>query len=127
MASSFDFFLSGDHEAARAQVVGSLQAQGFAVEATPAGGYIAQRGSAAKSLWLGAFAGKSFHVSFILEFFVDSQGVLVARLNRGSALGALKGGAIGVNLTKNAFIDTANALVVALKQAGTLVKSLENE
>jgi len=124
MASAHDFFLLGDHDAARHLVASALQGQGFTVTATPTGGLLAKRGSTAATVWLGALAGKNFHVSFVVDFMVDQQGRLVARLNRNMTGGALKGGAIGAAKTNTAFEETANALGGALHQAGVLAESI---
>lgn len=125
VASSFDYFISGDHAAARAIVANTLTAQGFALEPSETGDLAAKRGSLGATVWLGALAGKNFHVSFTVEFFVDQQGQLIARLNRNLGAGVLKGGAIGASKTDGAFVDTANALAEALSGAGVLTGTLQ--
>ena len=127
MASAHDFFLIGDHESAKQLVVSALQGDGFTVTATPAGGLLAKRGSAAATVWLGAMAGKNFHVSFLVDFMVDQQGRLVARLNRNMAGGALKGGVIGAAKTDTAFQETANSIAAALHRAGILAESISQQ
>lgn len=126
MASSYDFFITGDQNAARNQFAHALTEQGFSVEPTPAGGLVAKRGSMKKTMWLGAFAGKDFHVAFIVEYFTDAQGRLVARLNRNMAGGALKGGAIGTNKVENAFVETVDAVSATLSSAGVLADRVTN-
>ena len=126
MASSYDFFILGDHEAGKAAVGTTLEGQGFAVTSTPSGGLLAKRGSTAATIWLGGLAGKNFQVTFIVEFFVDAQGQLVARLNRNMSSGALKGGAIGAAKTDTAFVQTADALGAALSNSGVLTNSIAN-
>jgi len=126
MASVHDFFLTGDHEAAKAQVASALQAEGFAITPTPKGGLLAKRGSMPITLLLGAMAGKNFQVTFTVEYLVDDSGQLVARLSRDIAAGALKGGAIGANMTNNKFVDTAAALSTALGGTGILASSKSN-
>jgi hypothetical protein len=123
VAGTYDLFLSGEQQKAKDVIVQSLASQGFALEQTPNGGYLAKRGSAGATLWLGAMAGKNFQVTFIVEFFTGEDGGLVARLSRNMAAGALKGGAIGASKTNNAFIDTANALVSATQTAGVFTRS----
>jgi hypothetical protein len=123
MAGTYDIVLSGDQQKAKDLIAQSLTSQGFTVESTPKGGYLAKRGSRAATFWLGAMAGKNFQVTFIVEFFTGDGGSLVARLSRNLAAGALKGGAIGANKTNNAFIDTANALVAATQAAGVFTSS----
>ncbi|MFF2052832.1 hypothetical protein ACFVU2_14615 [Leifsonia sp. NPDC058194] len=127
MASAHDFFLLGDHEAAKQLVVSALQSEGFTVTSTPTGGLLAKRGSAASTFWLGAFAGKNFQMSFLVDFMVDQQGRLVARLNRNMAGGALKGGAIGAAKTDTAFQETANAIAAILHPAGILADSVSQK
>lgn len=126
MASSYDFFITGDHEAARAAVGNKLIELGFELEATATGGLIARRGSLKKTLWLGALAGKDFHVSFIVEYFTDDAGRFVARLNRNMGTGALKGGALGANKVENVFVETVDALSAALSSAGILQDRVTN-
>jgi len=118
MASIHDFFISGEHEQGKHRVAEALQSQGFTIESTPNGGFLAKRGSLAKTLWLGAFAGKDFQVTFIVEFFVDAAGQLVARLNRDIGAGLLKGGAIGASKTSTAFDETVNGIGTSLTAAG---------
>jgi hypothetical protein len=126
VASSYDFFISGDHTAGRELVATTLTSQGFSLEASQTGGLIARRGNQTATIWLGGLAGKNFHVSFGVDFFVDQYGQLVARLNRNMGLGALKGGAIGASKTDSAFVETANAIGGALSTAGVLTGSLSN-
>lgn len=125
--ASHDFFISGDHTAARAAVSAALQAQGFSVTALPNGTtLVAARGSKAATFWLGALAGKNFHVSLAVDYAQDAEGRLVARLNRDMTAGALKGGAIGAAKTKTVFEETANALQAALASHGILAASVAN-
>jgi len=126
MAASYDYFITGDHTAARDLIADSLTEQGFTVEAAETGNFVIKRGSMGATVWLGAMAGKNFHVSFTVEFFVDPEGRLVARLNRNMANGVLKGGALGASKTDTAFVDTANTLAAALSDAGVLASTLEN-
>lgn len=123
MASVYDIFISGDHDEAKGFVAGSLEDQGFTLTRTPAGGLIAKRGSMGMTIAFGAMAGKKFQITFTLDFFVDAAGNLVARLTRDITTGALKGGALGANMTNNRFIDTANALVTDLTARGVFVSS----
>jgi len=102
----------------------ALESQGFTITVNPNGTYQATRGSLSKTLLLGAMAGKKFHVTFTVEFFSDPEGNLIARLNRNVSGGALKGGAIGANMTNNAFLETANALFTSFTSAGILLTSV---
>jgi hypothetical protein len=123
MASSYDFFITDGIDQAREQVAAAIAAQGFLLEATPSGGLIATRGSMARSLLLGAFAGKNMHLRFDVQFFADDQGRIVARLSRDLASGALKGGVIGAARTADAFADFANQTGAALHAAGVLAET----
>ncbi|AAT88441.1 hypothetical protein Lxx04500 [Leifsonia xyli subsp. xyli str. CTCB07] len=87
---------------------------------TPSGGLLAKRGSDAATIWLGGLAGKNFQVTLTVDFMVDAEGRLVARLNRNMAGGVLKGGAIGAAKTDAAFQETANAIAAALHTSGVL-------
>ena len=124
MASSYDYFVSDSVEDARNRVAASIAAQGFAAQATPAGGIVASRGSRAKTIWLGAFAGKDMHVRFDVQFFQDGDRIVV-RLSRGLGGAALKGGAIGASRTADQFQDFANRVGTDLQQAGVLVETRE--
>lgn len=126
MASSHDFFIAGDHDAARALVTAALQGQGFTVTTTPQGGLLAKRGSTAATVWLGGLAGKNFQVTFTVDIMADTQGRLVARLNRNMTGGTLKGGALGAAKTDSAFQETANAIAQQLHAAGVLADSVSN-
>lgn len=101
----------------------ALERAGFTVTLNPNGTFQATRGSLSRTLLLGAMAGKKFHVTFTVEFFSDPNGNLIARLNRNVSGGALKGGALGANMTNNAFLDTANALIASLTASGLLLTS----
>lgn len=121
MASNHDYFLAGDHESGKALVADALTQLGFEVATTPNGGFTAKRGSFAKTMWLGAMAGKNFHVTFIVEFFTDAQGALVARLSRSLGSSMVKGGAIGVAKTETMFGEIASSLLQALSTSGRLL------
>lgn len=123
MASSFDYFIAGDHNSGKIRVGDHLTALGYEVATDEQGRYVASRGSLQKTVWLGAMAGKNFHVSFTVEFMVDQQGQLVARLNRNMGGGALKGGALGAAKVDSAFVEAANALSNGLATDGILVGS----
>jgi len=125
MAASYDYFITGDHASARGLIERSLEQHGFTVGATETGDFAVTRGSMGATVWLGGLAGKKFHLSFSVEFFVDQEGRLVARLNRNMTGGVLKGGAIGASKTDSAFVETANMLADALSGAGVLASTLE--
>jgi hypothetical protein len=127
VAKASDFFISGDHEAGKGVVASALQSQGFTLTTTPSGGLLAKRGSAKATVWLGAMAGKNFQYSFVVDFFVDAQGQLVARLNRDLTSGALKGGVIGASKTNNTFVEVATAIGSSLTSAGVYAGSVNHE
>jgi hypothetical protein len=108
--SSYDYFFSGPHDAARHLIDSTVQAQGFALEAMPNGTTKAVRGNLATTLLFGGLAGKGFHVTLWLAYFVDDQGRLVARISRDLGTAAVKGGAIGASRAHSAFVDVATAL-----------------
>jgi hypothetical protein len=126
MASSYDFFISGDHDAAKTLIGDALTAEGFTITMNVDGGFHAVRGSTAATVLWGGLAGKKLHMAFDTQFFVDDKGQLVARLSRDLAVGALKGGAIGATKTANAFEATSHAVGTALTNAGVLTGSLAN-
>jgi hypothetical protein len=89
-------------------------ARGLGYEATqPSQGSIKlERGNLTKTLFLGAMAGKNFHISFTFDIGVDQFGNTWLRFDQDGALGAVKGGAIGYAKSKTAyaeFIDTVRA------------------
>ncbi|MGJ4845014.1 MULTISPECIES: hypothetical protein [unclassified Leifsonia] len=124
MAKAHDFFILGDHESGKHLVASALQSEGFTVTTTPTGGLLAKRGSTTATVLLGGLAGNNFQITFTVDFMVDEQGRLVARLNRNMSGGALKGGAIGASKTDTAFQRTANTIGAALHGAGTLADSI---
>jgi hypothetical protein len=126
MASSYDFFISGDHDAAKTIIGSALTAEGFTVTSNTDGGLHAVRGSTAATVLWGGLAGKKLHMAFDTQFFVDDKGQLVARLARDLAVGALKGGAIGASKTATAFEVASNAVGTALTNAGVLTSSVAN-
>ncbi len=124
MAGTYDYFVSDSVDDARNRVAASITAQGFAVEATPAGGFIATRGSRTKTVWLGAFAGADLHLRFDVGFFQDGERIVV-RLSRDLAGSALKGGAIGASRTADRFQDFAHHVGSDLQRAGVLLETRE--
>jgi hypothetical protein len=124
MASTYDFFIGGDHENGKRIVADALRGQGFEVTSEQDGNWLARRGSAAKTFWLGGMAGKGFQITFPVQFFVDQQGYLVVRVSRDMGMGALKGGAIGASKTDTVFVEVCNALGGSLTDAGVLASSV---
>lgn len=127
MASATDLFLSGDHEHAKQLVHAALIAQGFEVSLTPTRGFHARRGSQALTVLFGGLAGSRFQVTFLIEFMVTEQGLLVARISRNMTGGALKGGAIGAVKTSNAFDETVARLQETLMRDGAFVSRLDHQ
>ena len=123
MAGSYDFFVTEGIDATRGRVTAALDAQGFTAETTPNGGFIATRGSATRTLLLGAFAGKGLHLRFDVQFFSGDEGKIIVRISRDLAAGALKGGIIGAAKTADAFTDFANGIGGALDSAGVLAET----
>jgi len=108
--SSYDYFFTGPHDESRRlvdHVAGSL---GFRLEQMPNGSTKASRGDLTKTLFLGVLAGKSFHVTLWLQYFVDDAGRLVVRLSRDLGTGLVKGGALGAARSQEAFAELAHAL-----------------
>ncbi|MDR6612793.1 hypothetical protein [Leifsonia sp. 1010] len=103
MATTHDFFLTGDHEQGRRIVLDALRGQGFAVMPAPNGAFTVQRGSTAMTVLFGGLAGSQLRITFLLRFQVDQQGRLVARLSRDQVGAAVSGGAIGASKAKAVF------------------------
>lgn len=122
MASAHEFFLSSTPEAARAVIGLTLTEQGFTVEATPAGGFVAKRGSVAMTVLFGGLSGGKLAMTFRVEV-MELQGQIVARLSRVTTSAVVGGGAIGAVKADTVFKETANALGAALQNAGILTSS----
>lgn len=125
MPSAVDFFLSGDQGAARDLTVTALTDAGLRVSKTADGNLLAERGSLGMTVAFGALAGKSrFHVKFPVAFYAAPDGGLVVRISRDAGMGAVKGGAIGLNMTNNAFVDTTEAVRRTFEASGTLTNAV---
>jgi hypothetical protein len=122
MASAHEFFLSSTPEAARAVVGQTLTEQGFTVEATQAGGFVAKRGSVPMTVLFGGLSGSKLAMTFRVEV-MELQGQIVARLSRVTTSAVVSGGAIGAVKADTVFKETANALGTALQNAGILTSS----
>ncbi len=94
---------------------------------TPDGNLVAARGSLARTLLLGAMAGKGFQVTFPAAFYSDPEGHLLVRLSRQLGTGALKGGVLGANMTNNAFVATGEQLTQHFTAAGILLSSVAHD
>jgi hypothetical protein len=117
--TAVDYFITGDHDAARNVLAGVLRAQGFEVATSPVGGWNVTRGSVGATVWLGAFAGKNNQrLEYSMQFF-DYEGQLVARLNRPSGAGAM-GGVIGVSRSADVFTELDQAVGSELTRLGIL-------
>ena len=108
--SSYDYFFGGPHDAARHLIDATVQAQGYTLEQMPNGSTKAVRGDLTRTLFLGVFAGKAFHVVLWLQYFVDDSDRLVVRLSRDLGTGLVKGGALGAARSQEAFAELAHAL-----------------
>jgi hypothetical protein len=126
VSSYYDCFIAGDHEAAKHLIAGALNSQGFAVEVQPDNNWLAKRGNLTTTVFVGALAGDDFQVTFGVQFFVDPQGQLVARLDKNVAVGFFKGGVWGLTKIDRAFAETAGAVYAALAGAGVLTNTLES-
>ena len=116
--ATVDYFLSGDHDAARHHLATALHEQGFTVTTQRNGQWSVERGNKTKTFWLGAFAGKHQHLVFTVDF-MQHDGALVARVQRTSGQGAMAG-AIGVARSTKAFAEVDQAVGTRLTQAGIL-------
>ncbi len=123
MAAKTEFLLSGDAANAQRVVTDALVGEGFAIEPISDGWSKITRGSMAKTVWLGAMAGKNMHVSYLLAFGTDPEGRPLARLDRDLAVGALKGGAIGASRTEDIYRAALGAIHSAATDAGILLGS----
>ncbi|WP_223692842.1 hypothetical protein [Leifsonia poae] len=122
MASSHEFFSTADPDLVRSVIGQTLTGRGFTVETTPTAGFVAKRGSVPMTVLFGGLAGGKLYMSFTVEI-MQLEGQVVARLSRVSVSAFATGGAIGAAKANNVFMDTANALGVALHEAGVLTSS----
>ncbi|RFA15298.1 hypothetical protein B7R21_04565 [Subtercola boreus] len=121
--STVDYFIAGDHDAARQVLADALRSQGFEVATSPLGGWDVTRGSATTTVLLGAFAGREKQrLEYRLEFF-EQNGELIARLGRSSGAGIL-GGAIGVARSADVFTELDQAVGTALTNARILTNAV---
>lgn len=116
--ATVDYFLSGDHDAARHHLATALHEQGFTVTTLRSGQWSVERGSKKKTFWLGAFAGKAQHLVFTVDF-MQQDGALVARIQRPTGHGAMAG-AVGIARSNKAFTEADQAVGTRLTQAGIL-------
>jgi hypothetical protein len=122
MASSHEFFSSASPDQVR-QIIGeTLTGLGFTVETTAGGGFVAKRGSIPMTVLLGGLAGSNLHMSFQVAI-MELQGQIVARLSRVTANAFVTGGAIGAAKANNVFMESANAIGSAMRNAGVLTSS----
>jgi hypothetical protein len=124
MPALYDFHLSVDPETAKALTAPVAEADGYVLNSLPDGNWTATRGNLTRTILLGAFAGKNFHLVFQLQFFAEGTGSVV-RLNRDMAGGALKGGAIGASKAADAFQNLSHALGQAFIAQQALVSTTE--
>jgi hypothetical protein len=118
-----DYFLAGDHEAARAVLAAALEEQGFSVTPEVTGVWTVARGNATATALLGAFAGRNKQrLVYAVEFF-SHDGALVARLRRDSGAGAM-GGVIGVARSNDVFAEVDRAVHIRLAEAGILMNAI---
>lgn len=125
MASTYDFTLTGDPATAQRVVTDALAADGHRISPLADGTLAVERGSGKMTFWLGAMSGKNFHTRFSLQFF-PGEGSTLARFTRVGALGALKGGAIGIAKTSNIFNEASRAIDAATRQAGIFGNVVEH-
>lgn len=126
MANSHDFFINADPTEALGRVATVLEREGFRITQNQDGSLNAERGKMSTTIWLGALAGKSFHVMLRAEVFTGPQGGAVVRLHRNVGKAALKGGAIGAAKGNRVYEETANAVHTDLASSGHLTNSVAN-
>jgi hypothetical protein len=118
--SGYQFVVSGDHTLARDTVFAVLQNQGFKVTATDEWSAEAERGSAAVSLVLGAFAGKKGrHIKLSIRFGSDQIGNLTVVLNELTS--GASGGLIGAKQATTIYGDIYSEIRQAYQNAGVLL------
>lgn len=113
---------SGDPVIARNTVYAHLEQLGFSVTRRDEWSAFAERGSAGKSIWLGAMAGeKGRHVMVEVQCASDHQGNLVISLQQGTS--GWSGGIIGKNQADNIYQDVYSSIGGTLSSVGVLVSS----
>lgn len=121
--ASADYFLSGDPDAARAELAGVLGDHGFAVTHRPDGSWEVARGSTTATALFGALAGRKHQRLVYAVRFFDHQGVAVARFARESGAGVM-GGAFGVRRSESVFAEVSEAIAARLHARGQLTHLL---
>lgn len=86
------------------------------------GVWLVERGDRRRSTFLGALAGKQFHVHAVLEIAPRSGGTGV-RLRWTERTGAVLGGAVGDRRARRLLEEAADALEEAFESAGRAVRS----
>ena len=122
MASGHEFFSNAAPEQVRDVVAGALSARGFSLEPTPAGGFVAKRGSVAMTVLFGGLSGRQLAMSFTVQI-MSLDGQIVARLSRVVTGSVVAGGALGATKTDAEFKASANAIGAAMSAAGILTSS----
>lgn len=122
MASGHEFFSNASPEQVRSVVAQALTERGFTVESTPAGGFVAKRGSVLMTVLFGGLSGRQLAMSFTVQI-MHLDGQIVTRLGRVAAGAVATGGALGATKTDAVFKETANAIGAALAAAGILASS----
>lgn len=113
--------LSGDDQLTVPVVISIAEGLGYTATTPSPGSVKVERGSLQKTLWLGAMAGKGFHVSFTFAIGVDQYGNTWLRFDEKGGLGAVKGGAIGYAKSKAAFEEFIAAVRAQTGERGILI------
>lgn len=121
--ASADYFLSGNPDAARAELAGVLGEHGFTVAHRPDGSWEVARGSATATALFGALAGRRHQRLVYSVRFFDHQGVPVARFARDAGAGVL-GGAFGLKRSEDVFAEVSEAIAARLHGRGHLAHLL---
>jgi hypothetical protein len=123
--AGYTFVVSGDQATARDTVYGALQGQDFKINHTGDWSALAERGSAAASMLLGAFAGKKGrHVKLEILCQTDAQGNIVISLTQGTS--GASGGLLGASQAKEIYGDIYKTVSEAYASAGVLVQGYES-
>ncbi len=105
-----ELVLAGNDQQTVPVVISVAEGLGYTASLLEGGQIKLERGSLTKTLLLGGLAGKGFHISFTFAIGADGAGNTLVRFDQDSALGAVKGGAIGFAKSKSAFNEFMGAV-----------------
>jgi hypothetical protein len=119
MGAVHDFVIVGDYPSGRQIVASALESVGFTLTYTPQGDLRAKRGGTLSTVLMGAAAADGIRSTVAVDFRLDPQKQLVARLTQRSAAAVLVGGPT----SQDSMQSTSDVINAALISSGRLARS----